>query len=77
MIFVLTLRKEFHYEIEVSAKMVDIGEGKKMVYVAELAESGQISHFDTHFDYEGESIEAAILSIAVGLEAALVMLHSF
>lgn len=72
MIIVLTVRKDFHYGIEISAKAVK----GKMIYMAELAESAPISHFDTHQNYEGDTIEAAISSIADGIEAALVMLHA-
>lgn len=71
MIFVLTLRKEYHLAVEIGAR---VAEGK-ILYYAELVETGQISHFDHHADYVGDTIEGAIASIVAGLEAAFAILY--
>lgn len=71
MIVMLTLRKEFHFEIEISAALAD-GE---VIYTPELVE-GMLSHFDHHANYEGASVEEALKKIALGIDKALEMLHA-
>jgi hypothetical protein len=70
-ILMLTLRKEFHYEVEISATLVD----GRVIYSPQIVE-GMLSHFDHHANYSGSSVEEAVTKIALGIESALEMLHS-
>lgn len=72
MFFILTVRAEFNYEVEVSARF----EAGHVVYLAELSESCMISHFDHKAVHEGTTVEAAIESIARGLDDAIEMLRA-
>ena len=71
MIMMLTLRKEFHFEIEVSATL----SSGEVLYTPRLIE-GMLSHFDHHANYDGSSVEEAIKKIALGIDQALEMLHA-
>lgn len=71
MIVMLTLRKEFHFEIEVSATWA----AGAVVYKPQLLEA-MLSHFDHHANYDGASIEEAMGKIAMGIDKALETLHA-
>lgn len=72
MIILLTVRRNYHFEVEVSAEIAD----KAVRYKAELAEAAMISHFDSHAEYAGASIEECVEKLANGLAEALDILHA-
>lgn len=72
MLMVLTVRREYHYEVEVSAELID----KKLQFRAELVETAMISHFDNHADYLGFSIEECLEKLSLAIDKALETLSS-
>lgn len=67
MLIVLTVRREYHYEVEVSVELLD----KKLQFRAELVETAMISHFDNHADYFGSNIEECLEKLAIAIDKAL------
>ena len=67
----LTLRKEFHFEIEIFATFF----AGEVLYTPRLIE-GMLSHFDHHANYDGSSLEDALKKIALGIDQALELLHA-
>ena len=73
MLIMLTLRTDYHFEVEVEAVLLD-GQVK---YKAMLPETAFVSHFDNFAPYEGLSIELAITAIANALEQAIAKLSEY